>query len=728
MNQINTILIPLIRREIPALLDALENMPRPRPLPTRIVLSIDDAWTEVEQQTIKAIFLANIRISADSILDFLSCEIPPAESVYHRKAIPDFDPVRLPFGLKSGPNMQFFRSIRSIIASAKSTAVLLLETDAIPLHEHWLESLEQEVAELDQYHVAGARYSGITELPETIADHVNGNAVYNTSGSGFVEFLQVWEEILRLCIPKDPSLAYDVVLDWAMFYKNGLRHPGMDYLASIYESHIHHICGILNIAGPAENSPDFIFDPVAYAARLVNVNVLHCKPALPYRDRLISLRSWAIAAVRKKSVFGYDAEWQYPAITERHAFSRAQDLLTTSGANANYVGFPWATLIDFLFHKPEAEESKRLMTVLKDLSQTVVRKKVMITVCQHIFMLEFQELFHDLGITDVFWSHAVKGQDRMPKYPHINIHPFPLYPVQTPDSPDSLDGQKRDLLYSFVGAKAKYVGANAKGVYLSESRNIILRLLGDSPDGIVVSREGWHYERSVYGDQIGIVAGGEERPRENAEDEFKNLLRRSTFSLCPSGTGPNSIRLWESIAFGTIPVILAETQQLPGDLALWDEAVVFCAENEEAIAALPTRLRVIAADPAMLARKRHALRQLWMLYSPEFFIYDIQRLFVAAGFESLVGTALPVSYESLNRLADLICRESCVSAVEYRPFLLGCGTRAMTDPQAFQHVCHTNDAIYSALMLAMKHGEAKHTKLMRKILVHKCIDISVVQC
>ena len=39
-----------------------------------------------------------------------------------------------------------------------------------------------------------------------------------------------------------------------------------------------------------------------------------------------------------------------------------------------------------------------------------------------------------MGITDIFWSHTVKNQNKLPLYPNISLYPFPLYPVQVVDS------------------------------------------------------------------------------------------------------------------------------------------------------------------------------------------------------------------------------------------------------------------------------------------------------
>ena len=57
-------------------------------------------------------------------------------------------------------------------------------------------------------------------------------------------------------------------------------------------------------------------------------------------------------------------------------------------------------------------------------------QKSVVTVCQHVDMLKYQELFKESRITHVFWTHAVKGQDCFPENEKIKILPFPLFPVQ----------------------------------------------------------------------------------------------------------------------------------------------------------------------------------------------------------------------------------------------------------------------------------------------------------
>jgi hypothetical protein len=104
---------------------------------------------------------------------------------------------------------------------------------------------------------------------------------------------------------------------------------------------------------------------------------------------------------------------------------------------------------------------------------------------------------------------------------------------------------------------------------------------------------------------------------------YVQALRTSVFALCPSGAGPNSIRLWEALGFGAIPVILADTLHLPGDAELWQQAALRLPETAEAVAALPQRLAALRQEPERLAAMQAAGRQLWQRYGPHDFVADL---------------------------------------------------------------------------------------------------------
>lgn len=347
---------------------------------------------------------------------------------------------------------------------------------------------------------------------------------------------------------------------------------------------------------------------------------------------------------RKIDILAHDADWQFPAVTEQHAFERVKQLLPWV-PGVLYLAFPWATLFDQKNSgRAPANDMNR---ALASLSPACVGYERVVTVCQHIHMLQFADLLTGAGVTDVFWSHASMNQTEVTSANGrtLRIHPFPLYPVQAEGIDRSAIDCERKLLFSFVGARSNQW-------YLTQSRDWILEKLGAHPRGFVSGRDGWHYQRVVYEHQIHQTA---EAPSGLVDDEasrvFRELLLDSIFSLCPSGSGPNSIRLWESIGAGAIPVILADTYQVPGDPELWKNAVVFCNESPEDVAALPARLEAIAADPDLLESKRRHLEQLWMLYGPDTFVTDIHRFYVS--FSGAQHARQTAGYP-LSQLADRV--------------------------------------------------------------------------
>ena len=118
----------------------------------------------------------------------------------------------------------------------------------------------------------------------------------------------------------------------------------------------------------------------------------------------------------------YDKEWQYPAITEKHAFNMLCNREDSPESNSIYVAFPWATLIDLLNNCKD--RSRILQDMLTQIKKKITGKKNIITVCQHISMLKYQNIFIEMGITDIFWTHAIKGQDTLPKSQRVNIYPL----------------------------------------------------------------------------------------------------------------------------------------------------------------------------------------------------------------------------------------------------------------------------------------------------------------
>ena len=52
-------------------------------------------------------------------------------------------------------------------------------------------------------------------------------------------------------------------------------------------------------------------------------------------------------------------------------------------------------------------------------------------------------------------------------------------------------------------------------------------------------------------------------PSTSYVEQYKAILQSSIISVCPLGTGPGSVRLWEALSSGSIPLIVSENLMLP---------------------------------------------------------------------------------------------------------------------------------------------------------------------
>ena len=117
--------------------------------------------------------------------------------------------------------------------------------------------------------------------------------------------------------------------------------------------------------------------------------------------------------------------WQWPAITEMNALKNFLDYKTEI-KNFFYLGFPWATLIDLLKQNKKTK-ANILIKELNSFSDELRKKEKIVTVCQHIHMLKYIDIFKSANVTDIYWSHNEKN---LKIVEGINLHPFPLYPVK----------------------------------------------------------------------------------------------------------------------------------------------------------------------------------------------------------------------------------------------------------------------------------------------------------
>ena len=257
--------------------------------------------------------------------------------------------------------------------------------------------------------------------------------------------------------------------------------------------------------------------------------------------------------------------WQYPVITEKVFYQQNMN-------DPNYFPFPWATIID---------KRINLQRLYQILIKIIPPNRNYYTCCQHIYFENFfikTNFWKSLGIIKAYVPHKRIGQD---KIGNIELVACPLYAVNIEDpirnnifKEMKLINRTRLYLYSFIG------GYDAK-CYLTDIRLRIFDLnKTHRPDCIIRNTGTWHFNCDVYG-------GGQEQSGKLNEDElhkiktkfYNSVILDSRYVLAPSGSGPNSIRFWEALAVGSIPILLTDTLELPKH-DLWDKAIVRIKESD----------------------------------------------------------------------------------------------------------------------------------------------------
>jgi hypothetical protein len=418
-----------------------------------------------------------------------------------------------------------------------------------------------------------------------------------------------------------------------------------------------------------------------------------------------------------RSIIAYDAEWHISEITEQHSFSQAVKLLPEI-PDVVYFGFPWARLFDLI--ESDHAESNRILSDLASVKPLIKGKKYIITVCQHISFLKYKHIFDNLGISHVFWPHAGREMECIPGHNDFRVLPYPLAPTLTFDNFSTVN-TVRKYLYSFFYQKTTEP-------HIFRLGNLIQNNLAVDKRSVVTSGNQCNF---MDKGNIHILSAACEQQTQKTVKEFpltesRQIMQDSIFSLCFSDPRPNSVRLWESISYNTIPVLFTDSIHLPGYKALWDEATVKCSERLEDIKALPNQLASLARDKTLLERKRKALRQLWLLYGPDWFIYDIYKLFLSLAQEKskTAYTEHFLSYSKLLALASAINRRTIVQPSEIDFFILGCSSKVLTNPAGFLNRYEKNSGFRSAYIRAISSCNPRYSEAMQMNLKFQRIALN----
>ncbi len=279
--------------------------------------------------------------------------------------------------------------------------------------------------------------------------------------------------------------------------------------------------------------------------------------------------------------------WQMPAKTEAEAYDRHKKIANrdlNSSIVETYIGIPWASIIDFHEQFSKHKEisiaiigllSIRIKSAAKILNSHGLTLSVH-TVCQHVYWQNALNLFKKIGITDLWLSHC---EDRHLELDGIKLHPWFLYPLNalTPSHRVGFnEGRERKnkvYLASFIGGHMPH--------YISDTRKKLFSIYKDDSDIHVELTSVWFLQNSVSNQ----LNGTEEEIDYGPVYRYNSVLGASKFSLCPEGAGPNTIRLWESIFYGVVPVLFNSKYNFPS-LFLdnneefdWSDAVVYFNSN-----------------------------------------------------------------------------------------------------------------------------------------------------
>ncbi len=215
----------------------------------------------------------------------------------------------------------------------------------------------------------------------------------------------------------------------------------------------------------------------------------------------------------------------------------------------NYLVIPWWVLV----------RKKKLHMVPR------IRLNGGFTICQRRNYELILPILKKIGIDTLFATHAKENH----VYEGIKILPFPHLAVNgVPPA------AHKDVLYSFVGY---------------ENNEPIRRELFQIPvleNCIIIERKNWYFvpqEKEIGLNVLFRYAIGPKywvlRSMEEEKKEYQDILARTRFSLCPRGTGANTIRFWESLQAGAIPVVISDDMTLPAGFD-WAACIIRVPEKD----------------------------------------------------------------------------------------------------------------------------------------------------
>ena len=278
--------------------------------------------------------------------------------------------------------------------------------------------------------------------------------------------------------------------------------------------------------------------------------------------------------------------WQYPCATEQQAyynhlhieFGRHVDIdLKTVHV---YLPLPWATYIDKkAFPNVYLQRVKCTVDHYRSLAKKNGFALRVHSVCQHIHWDLILRKAQWVGVNDIYLSHKDSNSKQKQEKvgTNLDLRGWPLIAVnyETPDLNVGMAYKAisdRSLLASFIGAHMKH--------YLDNTRRELFdaaKAYGRDDVLVDISTE-WHFNKVVYEEQVlNKVLEADYIDKHHARTlRYNTIMSDSKFSLCPVGAGPNTLRFWDAIAVGSVPVIFSDDLAILKEMGFSDNILELC--------------------------------------------------------------------------------------------------------------------------------------------------------
>jgi hypothetical protein len=254
-------------------------------------------------------------------------------------------------------------------------------------------------------------------------------------------------------------------------------------------------------------------------------------------------------------------------------------------SDVNYIAVPWTQILNS--HWLDFPGRLTRDEYLRHLSKQKITQQNNFTVCQHDSYMLLRDYYKHLNITKVFACAAhdydkIEGVEIIPM-PYINT--FKFNPIE------------KQILVSFIGSVTH------------ECRNIIKQRIHNEN---IIFRDTYHITSDFFSSNN----------KSTQEQEYESVLSRSRFSLCPRGSNPNSVRFWESLAAGAIPILISDNYKLPNwD---WDNTIIRLKESDL------TSLNYSSLEKKLLDIKDEEIRRKNCLRAYDFFKQENYKRYITS--------------------------------------------------------------------------------------------------